>query len=93
MCALFAQQALRADALGVGARATALERASFMTGGATGCIAQLGCAASRHMRECAACPAQICGGGGVRPAVVQGSCRIVFTRAYGIDCQVAHRKP
>ena len=35
MCALSAQQALRADALAVGSRATALERASIMTGPAT----------------------------------------------------------
>ena len=53
MCALSAQQALRADALGVGSRAIALERASIMTGSATAnIVAQFSRAASKHMREC-----------------------------------------
>ena len=56
MCALFAEQALRANALGVGSRATAPGRANIMTGRATAnIVAQLGRAASKHAREGAAC--------------------------------------
>ena len=92
MCALSAQQALRADALGVGSRATALERDSIMTGGATAnIVGQFGHAASRHMRECAACsrasycPHHVHGAVrlGVRARRCAGSCKNHALRPVG----------